>query len=540
VTLQDKTEFRILSKTQEVGPLKISNLIDLESMIISKELLNIWDALSFKHKAELWAGKHSDKLSIYHRIWLWHNMTFSGRVAANYVDLKEFKNRDLDPNRIGKRELNHIWHKLKRYSVVDKNSMLEESKVQTKVKRIASRRTSTRKYTVKRTASSDTVGADRRLFDPLEPRHLSIIHLQNGLINSMNKNEEGKNNLISDATPSFPNLEDIDMYRNRYIIDSSKRKFTINNMTEDHLIFIEELLYGKDGGNGGLFSEIRHSKLNTKIRILSRNYHTAGDQRLMLWYLTPIKVKRDMILNCRNNVLSDIMTFMFLEEVHDNPFMLVQLEKQFENEYNGQLYMYFLMFSNMETLEREYKEIYKDEIASVDKNLIDYAKYLENQLVSSSQTKRKILKDINAFLEEEELETIHEGSELEARTVFDTSYISNRSTIRSISPSPMPKLKKNMPKSSHKKDVHKEDVNSLTPDFITPMKKKNREGLKVMKAPILQNTEQTEESKSPDDFFMSSTAKLLGSDHTAKKNCNKKARTSELPGISGSHPNKSF
>jgi len=81
----------------------------------------------------------------------------------------------------------------------------------------------------------------------------------------------------------------------------------------------------------------------------------------------------------------------------------------------------------------------------------------------------------------------------------------------------MPKLKKNMPKSSHKKDVHKEDVNSLTPDFTTPMKKKNREGLKVMKAPILQNTEQTEESKSPDDFFMSSTAKLLGSDHTAKK-----------------------
>jgi len=120
----------------------------------------------------------------------------------------------------------------------------------------------------------------------------------------------------------------------------------------------------------------------------------------MLWYLTPPKVKMEMIQSCRDKANARLMMLMLMEEIIAAPLILVKTERHLQKDYKAKLYMHFFMFATMETLSFAYKRLYVKEDATDEKDMLDYIRFLENQLISTNYTKKIYLKDVEDLLKE--------------------------------------------------------------------------------------------------------------------------------------------
>ena len=56
----------------EIFNLDYQGLCNFDDIIGNKEMMNLWNKIKLKHKSELWAGEYKNKLTFYHRIWIWY------------------------------------------------------------------------------------------------------------------------------------------------------------------------------------------------------------------------------------------------------------------------------------------------------------------------------------------------------------------------------------------------------------------------------------------------------------------------------------
>jgi len=104
-----------------------------------------------------------------------------------------------------------------------------------------------------------------------------------------------------------------------------------------------------------------------RIRFLSSNKidsennclehkHTRGDDKLILWLLTPPNVKMEMIMRIQDNILAHFTVQIFklllkyqmllvLEEIYENPILLLKIEKDLNLEFKSKIYMHFFFFA---------------------------------------------------------------------------------------------------------------------------------------------------------------------------------------------------
>jgi hypothetical protein len=239
--------------------------------------------------------------------------------------------------------------------------------------------------------------------------------------------------------PAFPELEEQNLDYIKYGIgrDANER---INNITEDHMRLVEDLLYGRNKKGRKLFKKLsKNKKLTNKLKVLSKNDHVDGDQKLSLWYLTPIRTKMDMIQQSRNNILARIMSFMLLEEIHNTPALVLKLEKHMDEDYKGQLYMFFLLFANLEATATICREIKReeDECEKYDeRDLAEFIDHLEKQLESTDKHKQDLLEVVNVCIEEEGQFEVPEQNEED-----EEEEVKFNITVSDFTATPTPKLR---------------------------------------------------------------------------------------------------
>jgi len=186
-------------------------------------------------------------------------------------------------------------------------------------------------------------------------------------------------------------------------------------------------------------SKIR--KVQDKLKYLSSVKHTKNDQKLMLWLLTPLHIKMEILLRIKEPILYTFTTFMLLEEIYDNIYLLDKFETGLHQDMKNKVYMFFFFFTkyfffvesfshshiiSFEAIQRSIKKPQEEVQEEKDMNTLEYIEFLERQLQSTNHLKRKYLNKVNEILEKEEPKV---GSK---ELSNPTEYVISSSSIKTV------------------------------------------------------------------------------------------------------------
>lgn len=206
--------------------------------------------------------------------------------------------------------------------------------------------------------------------------------------------------------------------------EEEEEEFRKVKSTKRHISLIENLVRGKTPNIIVELSKIR--KIQDKLKYLSNVKHTKNDQKLMLWLLTPLQIKMEIILRIKDPILYTFTTYMLLEEIYDNIYLLDKFETGLHQEMKNKVYMFFFFFTNFEAIQRSVKKTKEEIQEENDMNTLEYIEFLERQLQSTNHLKQKYLNKVNEILEKEEPKV---GSK---ELSNPTEYVISSSTIKSV------------------------------------------------------------------------------------------------------------